>query len=295
MAIPADPSADSIVIEGLKRAGHLSPTTPQQTHAKDEYLEEIKNDISTISRKLKSLQKTSVLIVDKGKSRFDRPTDFMSDLTIVLMDGVKTGTAQGGTTSSITFEATDTSTENDVVGTEILVTAGTAKASFSQATAFDTTTKIASVTPTFAVAPANLDTYLVVDRYYEITQAPVFQADRVSNPTRLERPSFYSPIGDDDNGEFIFNTAPDKQYGMRMRYYADLQKLDLTSTLITTLYRRWRTVFVNGVRAKELQLRDDDRASEAIAFYRQLLNTLILRETYGTDLSSMQVGVIDYA
>jgi hypothetical protein len=278
----------------LKKAGHLSPSTPQIVHAQDEYLEEIKNDISTISRKLKSLQKTAVLIVDKGKSRFDRPTDFMSDLTIVLMDGGTSGISQGGTLSTLTFVATDASAENNVVGREILITSGTAKSSFSQATAFDTGTKVATVNPNFAVVPANLDKYMVIQSYYNLEQAPIFQADRVVDPTRLQRPTHYSPMGDDDNGEFIFNTAPDQEYGMRMRYYADLQKLDLTSTLLTTLYRRWRSVFVSGVRAKELELRDDDRADSANSTYRQLLNTLILRETYGTDLSSMQVGVVDY-
>ncbi len=294
MAIPVASTSTTICTEGLKKAGQLSPSTPQITHAQDEYLEEIKNDISTISRKLKSLQKTAVLIVDKGKSRFDRPSDFMSDLTLVLMDGGKTGTAQGGSTSTITLEAADNSTENDIVGTEILVTSGTAKSSFSQATALDTGTKVVTVNPNFAVAPVNLDKYMVVDAYYDITESPVFQADRVVNPTRLERPLYYSPIGDDDNGEFIFNTAPDKEYGLRMRYYADLQKVDLTSTLMTSLYRRWRSVFVYGVRAKELELRDDDRAAQANAYYRQLLNTLVLRETYGVDMSSLQVGVVDY-
>jgi len=119
VAIPVNPTSTTIVTEGLKKAGHLSPSTPQITHAQDEYLEEIKNDISTISRKLKSLQKTAVLIIDKGKSRFDRPTDFMSDLTIVLMEGEPTGISQGGTLSTLTLVATDISTENDVVGREI--------------------------------------------------------------------------------------------------------------------------------------------------------------------------------
>lgn len=293
MSAPTDPTLTTLCTEALKKAGHNSPTSAQITHAGDYYMEEIKADICLLSRKLKSLEITAAIPIPAGKRRFDRPTDFGMDLTLTLLDGTQTGTAQSGSTSSITLAATATSAERDVLGRDILITSGTGVNGFSHATAYNTSTKAATVYPNFTTAPSSDSGYLIVDRNYPIEIGPAFRGDLNSTPYNVQRPSMAYPIGDESNGDFFFDSIPDKAYGLRMRYFVDLQTLDLASTRMTTLYRKWRTFWIQGVMAKELQMRDDERAALEMRKYEQGLSALIGREAPGLDLSTLQVTVSD--
>jgi hypothetical protein len=109
------------------------------------------------------------------------------------------------------------------------------------------------------------------------------------------KPSFFYPKGDADNGEFVLYPKPYRvsgiPYGMQLRYYCDLMRLDLAGTLMATLYRRWRNIFVQGVYIKALQDDDDDRFEKEERRYKMLLTNLISQETYGMDLSSLQTKV----
>ncbi len=96
MATPNNPTLTEIVTEGLNKSGDADPDTDLITRASDYWMEEIKNTIRYESPKLAYLQITSIGVLIKGQSRYAYPTDFGSDLSIVLLDGGTSGTAQAG-------------------------------------------------------------------------------------------------------------------------------------------------------------------------------------------------------
>jgi hypothetical protein len=303
MATDTAPTIAILVTEGLRKAGILNPRAGGLAYerAQSEWMPEIKNDIWSRAKKLKSLHKTAVGITTEGVDRYALPTDFSSDLTLNILDGLNTGTAQAGAVGSITLAAAEAISEATLKQRKgILVYSGTGKNSFSQVTAFNTSTKVATVNPNFATAPANGDSYMIVDTVSPVLQNSIQRLDRMIRGTGgTGKPEIFYPKGDADNGEFVLYPKPYRSsgvpYGMQLRYYADLMLLDLSSTLLSTLYRRWRNVFLTGLRFKALQSQDTDgkdkRIEGAKIDYRSELSDLIGRETYGVDLSDTQIIV----
>lgn len=292
MSAPTLPTIDDIVEEGLSQAKNNNPSSTKLARAKNEWMEQIKNDISRLARRPRWLQITSHGILTRGRSRYSNPTDFGHDLSLVLLDGSVTGTAQAGSSSSITLQTGSTVSESDMVGHDILVTAGTGVASLSQCTAYDTSTLVATVTPNFNTAPGAGSTYIVVTNEYEVSPGHV----RVSDASKIVSrglPETFSQIGDEDYGEFVFDRPLDKSYGARLRYYADIGRLDLAGAHIQTLYYKWRNLWIAGIKAKELAENDDTEAGAAENAYRGHLN-LLRADQYGMDLNNLQAKVVDF-
>src|SRR3990172_866822 len=218
MVAPTAPDLTSITTAGLNQAGYATPTTAQLTKAQDYWMREIKNDLA--HKKLKSLHTVSFLPTVIGRHRYSNPTNHGNDMTLTLLDGEHIGVAQAGSSSSITLAAAEGIVENAILGRYILITSETGVGSCSQCTAYDTTTKIATVSPNFTTAPAVNSDYMVVDAYYPLTQIPAWDVDMERNVTDKGRPAFYIPIGDADYGEILLYPTPDAIYGLPMRYYA---------------------------------------------------------------------------
>lgn len=294
MPVPSNPTLEELVREGLKKGGEDSPDSDLLTRAEDTWIEEIKNDIWELGKKPKTLHITSYGVFQKGQSRYSNPSDFSSDLSLTILDGNVRGTAQSGSVSSITLASDDPSSSGSIVGKGIIILANTAQGSYSQVTSYDESTKVATVVPNFNTAPASGSTYMIVDQEYPVEQRPVFEYDRKQNQPILGIADRFYPIGDEDYGEFILNKAPDKIYGARLRYYANLMKIDTSSDLMSTIYHRWRTIFVEGIRFKKIDDEDDDRAEGAENRYRVKMRSIIDRETYGMDISNIVDQVTDY-
>ena len=294
MAAPTVPSLTSITTEGLKKAGYASPSSAALTRAQDEWMEEIKNDIWNIAKKLKSLHTTAMLVTTDGQGRYALPADYCSDMTLTLLDGNETGTATAGTTSTITLQASKSYGTNWMKGKYILVTSGTGKASMSQCTTYNDTTKVATVTPDFDTTPDSTSVYKIIDVQYPLSQQPIWDFDAEMYAMDRDRPSHYSLMGDADNGELVLFKVPDEStYGLQLRYYADLMEIDLAGTLMATLYKRWRDVFIQGVYAKSLQNDDDNRQILEYKAYTGRLQLLVMREQYGMDLSNLSIRISD--
>lgn len=297
MAVPSAPTLITLAAEGLKKAGYSSPTTAQQDRAEDEFIEEVKNDIVNVERRLTSLQTTSVLVTTNGQSRYALPDDYLSDLDIVIMDGTVIGTAQAGASGSITFAADDT--EDDKIGKDVIITANTGKGSMSQITAYNSSTKVATVTPNFTTAPDATSTYMQVSSYNPLIQVPIWDLGRFRRSAIRSTPTHYFPMGDVDNGEFILDPVPYRDgstpWGLQLRYYADLMEIDLAGTLMATLYKKWRNVWEMGVAAKQLQSDDDNRQELWMRRYEFALQTMIAREKYGYDISNLNCTIQDYS
>ena len=293
MAAPSNPTLAQIVSEGLAKGGELSPSSSLTAEA-NTWMEEIKNDIWKRVKGLKFLQTTSYGIFRRGQSRYSNPTDFASDLSLTLLDGSISGTAQGGAPDNIILGAADQSTEDQLIGKLIVVTSGTGLASASQIVGFDSTTKQADVVPNFTTAPASGSTYLVIDREIDLDEQHVKKSDEQSQ-IGLGEPKYFYPQGDEDFGEFTLDCPPQKQYAARLRYYANIMKLDLDSTLMSTLYLNFRNLWLRGLEWRLWKKNNDDRVEQGKRDYEEELNLLQFGDAYGVDLHNMQQTVTDYA
>ena len=295
MAAPTSPSLSNLVTEALKKGGYATPSAALVTRASDYWMEEIKNDIWTINKRCKNLQTTSVAITTENQARYSCPSDYASDLTVTLMHGTTRGTAQTGAAGSITLEASEDVTSDFILGKNILIYDGTAKGNMSQCTAYNSTTKVATIVPDWNTTPNSTSKYMVVDTYYPLEQKPIWEYDNISTPTSRGTPEKFYPIGDPDYGEFILYPIPhhtsDIPFGIQFRYYANLMKLDLAGTLMATLYQKWREVFTAGIVWKAYEDMDDSRADTQRTFYRNMLSIFNASETYGLDLSNLQAKV----
>mgnify|MGYP001594673593 CR=1 FL=1 len=295
MAVPTAPTLVSITTEGLKKAGITTPTSAQLARAQDEWMEEIKNDIWIIAKKLISLQTTTIQTLVNGQSRYSLPTDFSSIITMEILDGRVRGTAQAGSATSITLASADTST--DIIGSEIVITAGTGQNSISRVTAFNTTTKVATVAPSWT-APASGSSYMIIDTTYPLTEKTVVYLRSLGNATNRDVPSWFYTAGDADDGEYELYPIPYQSdshvMACRITYYADLMELDLAGTLMATLYKKWRNLFTQGVLMKTFQNDNESRAEKAATTYGGMLSSLIMREQYGVDNSNLSCVVKDF-
>jgi hypothetical protein len=295
MAIPTAPTLASICTEGIKRSGYPSPSATQVTRAQD-WIEEIKWDIWNLDKKYKSLLIASYGVTTNGVSRYANPSDFESDLSVTILDGLHTGMLQSATANTATLATTEDMDEAFAQGKFLLITSGTGLGSCSQITAYDNTTKVATVVPNFNTTPDGSENYMVVDTQYKLEQQYITRKDELTYPDDKQIPAYYFPIGQgnsdsDETGEFELYPTPDKTYGIQLRYFANLMLVDLSSNLMTTLYRRWRNIFIQGIICKSLQNDRDNRYINEMQIYKKMLQELKMREVYGMDLSNMQISV----
>jgi len=296
MAAPTAPTLATITTEGLTKAGYSgSQLTAKLSRAQDEWMEEIKAELFQQFRasNIMTLEVESFLVTTIGQSRYANPEEAKS-LSLVIMDGNDTGTAQDGAANSVTLAAADTFSSDSRLGKNIAITAGTGKGSVSQCTAYDDSTKVATVTPNFNTAPAASSTYMWVDEYRPLVEMAHWAYDKLLTPNARKKPMFYYPRGDGDYGEFRLDSAPDKAYPMRKRYIADLTRADLSGTTLATLYRRWRSLFTYGVAWKAAEDRDDSKAQGFKAEYERQKALVGARDAYGMAMSNLQATVSDY-
>jgi hypothetical protein len=256
-------------------------------------MDEIKNDIWKRIKGLKFLQITSHGVIPRGQSKYSNPTDFSNNLNLTLLDGTVTGTAQAGSPSSITLAAGESSAEGDLIGKEILILSGSGAASLSQITSYDEATKEVGVTPDFYAAPGAGSTYLVITSEYPVFEKHIGLIQDYRSLS-LGRPEHFFPTGDEDYGEFILNCPPDKQYGARLRYYANIMKLDTAGTLISTLYLNNRNLWLSGIKWKILDENKHAEMGIGRQEYFAELNKLVFSDAYGIDMNNLQQKVPDY-
>jgi hypothetical protein len=293
MAQPTAPTLATVAATALKDSGWRTPPTDLTSEAAGRWAAQIKNDIWSREKKLNALQKQAFAVAQLGRSRYSFPTDFASVLSIALLYGMRTGTAQDATANTIQLDALDESNA-DILGREILITAGTGVGSLSQAVDINTTNKQVSVAPDWTTTPVQGSTYMTIDTYWPVDQGPAWRLEELTQPTMRNRPTRFYPVGDADFGEFVFDTVPDKAYGMRIRYYANLMTLDEASTTWATFLQRFENVFYKGLFARALKRKDDDRWQAAEQDYWAAIKRTISEERYGTDIRVIQDRVTDY-
>jgi len=297
MAAPSAPTLISITTEALLKAKTFNSIN--LSRAQDEWMEEIKNDIWMLVKKSRYLQTSNIFVITNGEGLISYPSDFSSDLSLAKMDCTHFGVCQAGGSVTIAKLASDEDmSESYSIGREIIVYLTTDKTSTYSGfiTAFDESTKIATFAPAITISAGTTYSYMIIDSYEPI-EGPkhIIRLDELYNYANRGIPRSFYPIGSNDYGSFYLYPVPYRTssvpWAIRQRYYANLMTLDLSGTLIATLYLRWRSLFVQGVFANALLDIDDNRANIEFQKYRAMLQVFIAREQYGMDLSDMQIIV----
>lgn len=293
MTAPTAPTSTTICTEGLKKSGYSSPTSAQLTRAAD-WLEEIKVDIFLLGKRLKPLQAEHVEVLNPGQSRYNFPSGFSSMMDAKVLYGDEEFTAQTGAAATITLDADDTENESSLEGKEILVYSGTGKGDLSQCKSYNETTFVATVSPAWLVTPLTADTYVVVDQYIPLELRSVAEFDEISVPHETGVPRFLYQVGSETHyGYYLLYPTPDEDhyYGIKLNYYINLLTLDLAGTRMTTLYQRWRNMWIQGVKARQLDSDNDDRAGIEMQLYYNMVKNIVTLETYGRDIKPHYTGV----
>lgn len=300
MSAPAIPTALSLVTEGLRQARIFYPTPAQISTYQTEVMEQLKNNLWQQVKQMKPLMTFSYMVLTPGQSRYSCPSDFSSDMTMVIETGLMTGTVISATSSTIVISTgVGILDPNSTMGKDLAIIGGTAMSSVSQITGVvlnGNGTTTLTVYPNFQATPDATSTFMIVDNQYPVVGDHVANYDKF-RAAGLDRPRKFFPMGDEDFDEFIFDTAPDAvfTYVVRMRYYVNIMTLDLTSTLMSTLYQKFREYWIKGIKAQALADNDDTTANDAFQERDQKLQALIMSQQYGTDIHQLTQHVEDYS
>jgi len=309
MALHTQPTLDLLTIEGLVLGGYPGMTAGHALQLRAEsWVQEMYADIhqELNGRKLKPMMVTSYGVTANGVSRYALPSDAISINEIKLLDGTHYGQAQASAVGSITLASSEDISQTDAEGSLILVISGTYVGNCSQISAYNTSTKVATVTPNFSASVTGTVYYLIIDWKRELTEKNVFDLDNSSSYNK-GTPYYYEPIGQgnadsDETGEFNLDPIPQRTdrsspyniWGLELKYYANINLLDLTNdaNLLLTLYRKWQNIIIQYVFYKTLL--NDRKYTEARierSEYEKLKGRMIAIETYGSGLSNLQARV----
>lgn len=301
MAVPTQPTLTSICSEALKKSGISSPSgTTLQTRAENLWMEEIKNDIWVTAEtdgdtRFKSLMTQDIQISVDNQSKYDFPSDFDEEISIEILSGDHTGTAQAGANTTITLESGEDVGQSACEGEWILLTSGTgadASDPLRQCVSYDTTTLVATVDRAWTTNPDATTTYAIINDFNLLQELSIKEWSQYAGQTASGEPSYFVKIHEAENVRFQFDVPTDEAtYGIRVRYYAKLHKVDLSSSLMNAIYYDWFNVLLAGVYWKALEDADDNRVGNAFLNYQRAKAALIAKEIpFGGELYSMVRG-----
>ena len=285
MGLATDPTVANLVDEALLITGHRGATTALKDRLTARAMEQIKLDIWAVSTTHKVLEATQTTVTTRGNQRYDVPTDFNELISVTLLDGPDDdrGTARAGSASTLTLAATDGGDENSRIGRELVLTGGTASGKVRTITAFNATSKVATVGEDWnaagdtATVPDGTTTYLVVSRYPPLAIRPLdLEIGTFVDQTADGRPSRCALYDD----QLYLAPVPDlSTYGLRIRYYLQLIRLDLASTRYLNIIKEWENIWMAGLVMKIHQNFDDGRHGGAATDYFGLLQALGNKQT----------------
>lgn len=301
MSVPTNPTALLLVTEAFNKVGIASPTTPQTDRATDYFLQEILNDLWTRAERrgnthFRSLQTFEVQITTVGKSKYDFASDFDEEISITLLDGTHTGTAQAGAANTITLEADEDVSEADAVGEYLLLTSGTGadvSDNLRQIIAYDTSTLIATVDRDWTTNPANDSVYLIANEMPDLDKEHIEDVGGLGGTnTAIGKPASFSQLVEGVNERFILDKPPDKAtYGLLIRYYANIHEIDLAGTLYARLLQNWRWPLTYGVAARVAESEDDNRFQILMGEYETRAESLLDKEVpYDLEFQGFEVA-----
>lgn len=290
MSIPTQPTATLITTEAYKLFGISSPTSAQLTRATDYGLEIVKSDLRAMGLEWDFLRTTTWLPMTVGVSYVQLPTDYAKLISARILDGTR-GTAQSYSAPTLTLATAD-SGGSEYVGRWVVITSATAGSGQArQIKAYDSTTKAATLESSFDTAPTGTIVYLVVDNHTELDYRPVFDYNQLIQPGMAGKGAMCAIKSDSAEGDLYLDKAADKVYAIELEYYADINKIDLSSTLYSRILRLLNQLFIQGVFVWLLQ--DDSRMTIETQRYEKLKARFAAMYLYPNNIQNLQLH-LDY-
>ncbi len=290
MAIPTQPTSTLQVTEAYKLFGISSPTSAQITRGIDYGLEIVKGDLRAMGLEWDFLRTTTWLPMTVGVSYVQLPTDYAKILSARVLDGASRGILQTAAASTATLASTETA-GSEIVGKWLVITSGTGTNQAKQVKSYVTSTKVATLESSWTTTPVTSDTYLIADTSTELTVSPVFDWNRLTRPSMSGKPCIAAVKSDSAEGDLYTDTAADKVYAIELEYYADINKIDLTSTLYSRILRLLNQLFIQGIFVWLLQ--DDTRVQIETARYEKLKARYAAMYLYPNNIQNLELR-LDY-
>lgn len=264
MAIPADPSVNSIIVEGMNEGGQYAVTNGSAAHTafKNNQFQTLKTELWSACKTDTLLETETCRIASAYTSAITLPTDFDSEIRVILYDAPSDsrGTSQAGGAATITLASTFSADATAVQGSMIFITGGTGSGQYGQILAYNNSTKLATLTANWATPPDNTSTYLVATTHIDLARE-----DYVKPYTANQRPRWYSRVGT----TLVVNPPGDQLYPLLILYRSNLTQLDETGTLLVKHLRERRSLWIAGIKYKTAERYDDDRAVKWKAEWEQ--------------------------
>lgn len=264
MAVPSNPTVTTIVTAGLKQGGVPSPSQSQISEMTNDGFQNVKTEIWLANKTDKILETRAMVTLAKGTSSITLPTDFDHPVELVGYTGPTDyqGTASAGTTTSITLASSFSNDEAAILGLYIFILSGTGSGQFAQITAYNNTTKVATLT-TLTTAPSSNSVYMIANEWWEIKEDALVHLIESNG-----KPKHYRW----DGTEILITPAPDTiYYALLLRYGPNLTRLDEAGTAFVKHLRERRALWIQGVKVQTLIRYDDARLPAEDARWKLML------------------------
>ena len=271
MAIPSNPTVALVVAEGLRRGGRVTPTATMVTDATASMFQEVKTDINTIAGLHNDLKTESYTTVVRGMRDYYLPEDAQelayAHMVLAPTAGDWIGTAQAGSTMTITLAAGFSLDEDSMIGRRIFMTGGSGSGQTAQVVAWDNATKVATFGATLSTATSATTTYLVEQVVYRVWINAKFGESFGSYP--------YAVHGDVDSTlrgrKLVFKQIPTQTAVIIWSYWAALDRLDEAGEVFVRHLRTNRSLWTQGIATKTNQRYDEDRYAIELKVYDAML------------------------
>lgn len=186
-------------------------------------------------------------------------------------------TAQGS--ASLTLSAGEAATEDFMIGKSLLLITGNGAGQLAQVIAYNAVSRVATLNAALAIAPAAGDIYIVADKPVQISEFSEVELDFATIQASIGMPRQFT----DYQGVLTFDRPFDQQYGIRVRYFANIHKLDSSGTVMLAIYQNWQEVLAQGFYVKALQGMAAKEYTTEFQVYKTMLQDLIARENPWVD------------
>ena len=270
MAVPSNLTPTQIVAEALKWGGRTVPTSAQITDGLTLYMAAVKSDLHRVAPCHPSLLTQTTVPTQIGLSKYDWPVDAEEISSINLIDTRDetgwTGTAQAGSSSSITLAAGFDNAGIEMRGRYVHNTtpAVTGK---GQILTYDNTTKVAGLTTVDGTAFAAATPYMIEAMRWEVKKRTSYHMNAWEQSYELTRPRQMIMRGRTG----VFDKAPDRVYIMEWEYWAALDRLDDAGAVFLRHLREWNALYFQGIGIRVMTRFDEDRRNTETQIYNQML------------------------
>lgn len=270
MAIDSDITVGNMVIQSLKQAGRVNPSSDQIADATAYQFRRVKSDIANKSGRHEALATQYPTIAFPGIQRYSWPTDAHYIKTVSLLSGPDkwAGVAQGGAAGQITLANTVDEDPLTLRGKWIVLTGGTGVNQIRQISSWTNATKLAVIDRNWDTQPVNGTSYLIIDNH-----TLLWKMDKATEWSSMVSPGSLgrSYQGAMSGREFWLERAPDNVYVLWWDYWAHLDYLDNAGAVFLRHLRMHYGLWTQGVTAWLCQRYDEDRYQAELGVYENLL------------------------